>query len=69
MVYFGGMLVNRGSGLSAKVAVPCVEVESTDVVSAMGAGEPHASFYAGNGVETLHSFSLVFLCAIQRHEG
>jgi hypothetical protein len=55
VVNFGGVLVDRGCGLSAKVAVARVEVEGADVVGTMGAGEPHASLDAGDGVKALHS--------------
>jgi hypothetical protein len=52
----GGMAVDGGGGLGAKVAVAGVEVERADVMSAVGAGEPHASLNAGDGIETLHKF-------------
>ena len=56
MVDAGGVAVDGGGGLGAEVAVAGVEVEGADVVSAVGAGEPHASLNAGDGVETLHRF-------------
>jgi hypothetical protein len=57
-----GMPVDGGGSLGAKVAVAGVEIESADVVGAMGAGELHASLDAGDGVETLHRFeSSLFL--------
>jgi hypothetical protein len=65
----GGVAVNGGGGLGTEVAVADVEVESADVVGAMGAGELHASFDAGDGVETLHNFSLVFSWGSDRHGG
>ena len=55
VVDVGGVLVDGGGGLRAQVAVAGVEVEGADVVSAVGAGEPHASLDARDGVETLHS--------------
>ena len=56
MVDFGGVLVDRGCGLGAEIAVAGVEVESADVVGAVSAGKLHASLDAGDGVEALHSF-------------
>ena len=52
----GGVAVDGGGGLGAEVAVAGVEVEGADVVSAVGAGELHASFNARHAVETLHRF-------------
>jgi hypothetical protein len=52
----GGVAVDGGGGLSAKVAVAGVEVEGADVMGAMGAGELHASLDAGDGVKALHNF-------------
>jgi hypothetical protein len=57
----GGVAVDGGSGLGAEVAVAGVEVESADVVGAMGAGEPHASLDARHGVETFHNFECSLL--------
>jgi hypothetical protein len=54
VVNFRGVLVDGGCGLSAEVAVTRVEVESADVVGAVGAGKLHASLDACDGVETLH---------------
>ena len=51
----GGVAVDGGGGLGAEVAVAGVEVESADVVGAVGAGELHASLDARDGVEALHS--------------
>ena len=56
MVDAGGVAVDGGGGLGAEVAVAGVEVESADVVGAVGAGELHASLDAGDGVEALHRF-------------
>ena len=52
----GGVAVDGGGGLGAEVAVAGVEVEGADVVSAVGAGELHASFNARHGVEAFHRF-------------
>ena len=52
----GGVEVDGGGGLGTEVAVASVEVESADVVGAVGAGELHASLDAGDGVEALHRF-------------
>jgi hypothetical protein len=52
----GGVAVDGGGGLGAEVAVAGVEVESADVVIAVGAGELHASFDARHGVEAFHRF-------------
>ena len=65
----GGVPVDGGGGLGTEVAVAGVEVEGADMVSAVGASELHASLDAGDGVETLHSSSLVFSCGSERHEG
>jgi hypothetical protein len=61
--------IDGGGGLGAEVAVMEVEVESADVVGAAGAGELHASLYAGDGVVSLHSFSVVFWPRIDTHGG
>ncbi len=53
---FGGMLVDCGGGLGAKIAVAGVEVEGADVVGAVSAGELHASLDASDGIEALHNF-------------
>jgi hypothetical protein len=50
----GGVAVDGGGGLGAEVAVAGVEVESADMVRAMGAGELHASLDAGDRVKALH---------------
>jgi len=52
----GGMLVDCGGGLGAEIAVAGIEVQSADVVSAVGAGELHAALDASDGVEALHNF-------------
>ena len=54
VVHFGGVLVDGGGGLGAEVAVAGVEVERGDVVSAVRAGELHATFDASDGVEAFH---------------
>ena len=56
MVNAGGVAIDGGGGLGAKVAVVEVEVESADVVGATGAGELHASLDAGDGVVSFHNF-------------
>ncbi len=61
MVDAGGVAVDGGGGLGAEVAVTGIEVESADVVSAVGAGEPHASLDACHGVETFHRFECSLL--------
>jgi len=52
----GGVAVDGGGGLGAEVAVAEIEVESADVVGAVGAGELHAALDASDGVEALHNF-------------
>jgi len=52
----GGVVVDGGGGLGAKVAVARIEIESADVVSAVGAGELHAALDAHHGVEAFHNF-------------
>jgi hypothetical protein len=66
---FGGMLVDGGGGLGAEIAVARVEVEGADMVRAMRAGEPHASFDAGDGVGAVHGLSVVRWRGSDRHEG
>jgi hypothetical protein len=61
----GGVLVDFGGGLGAEVAVARIEVEGADVVSAVRAGELHASLDARHGVETLHRFE----CSLLAREG
>ncbi len=56
MVNAGGVAIDGGCCLGAKVAVVEVEVESADVVGATGAGELHASLDAGDGVVSFHNF-------------
>jgi hypothetical protein len=53
---FGGVLVDFSCGLGAEVAIAGIEVESADVVGAVGAGELHASLDACDGVEAFHRF-------------
>ena len=69
MVDAGGVAVDGGGGLGAEVAVARVEVESADVVGAVGAGEPHASLDARHGVETFHNSSVVLWRRMERHGG
>ena len=64
-----GVEIDGGGSLGAKVAVTEVEVERADVVGASGAGELHASLDAGDGVETLHNFSVVSLGGSGTHGG
>jgi hypothetical protein len=54
VVNAGGVEIDSSGCLSAEVAVARVEVESADVVGAVGAGKLHASFDAGDGVKALH---------------
>jgi hypothetical protein len=65
----GGVAIDGGGGLGAEVAVAEVEVEGADVVGAAGAGELHASFDAGDGVMSLHNFSVVSSRGSDRHGG
>jgi hypothetical protein len=65
----GGVAIDGGGGLCAEVAVAEVEVERADVVSAAGAGELHASLDAGDGVVSLHNFSVVSSHGSDRHGG
>ena len=55
VVDFGGVLVDSGGSLGAEVAVAGVEIESADVVGAVGTGELHAALDASDGVEAFHS--------------
>lgn len=55
----GGVPVDGGGGLSAEIAVACVEIESADVVGAAGASELHAALYASDGVVALHNSSVI----------
>ena len=48
VVDFGGVVVDGSGGLGAEVADSHVEVESTDAVFALGAGELHAALDAMN---------------------
>ncbi|MGA9390528.1 MAG: hypothetical protein WBV69_08795 [Candidatus Sulfotelmatobacter sp.] len=61
----GGVLVDGGGGLGAEVAVAGIEVQSADVVGAVGAGELHATLDASDGVEALH----IFQCSLFAAEG
>jgi hypothetical protein len=54
VVDFGGVLDDSGGGLGAQVAKVGIEVEGADVMGAVGAGEPHASLDALDGVKPLH---------------
>jgi hypothetical protein len=63
VVNAGGVLVDGGSGLGAKVALAGVEVECADIVGAVGAGELHAAFDASDSVEALHNFECSLLAA------
>ena len=65
----GGVAIDGGGGLGAEVAVAKVEVEGADVVGAAGAGELHASLDAGDGVVSLHNFSVVSWRRIDTHGG
>ena len=66
----GGVAVDGGGGLGAEVAVAGVEVEGADVVSAVGAGELHASLDARHGVKAFHRFEFSLLAErSDRNEG
>jgi hypothetical protein len=65
----GGVEIDGGGGLGAKVAVAEIEVECADVVGASGAGELHASLDAGDGVMSIHNSSVVFWRENSRHGG
>ncbi|MFZ0899929.1 MAG: hypothetical protein WBW98_04095 [Candidatus Sulfotelmatobacter sp.] len=65
----GGVLIDGSGGLGAEVAVAGIEVESADVMGAVGAGELHAAFDASDGVEAFHSSSVVFWRRSGRHGG
>jgi len=69
VVNFGGVLVDGSCGLGAKIAIARVEVKSADVVGAMGAGEPHASLDASDGVKTLHSIKCSLLARERKARG
>ena len=69
VVHFGGVLIDSSCGLGAEVAIARVEVKRTDVVSTMGAGEPHTSLDAGDGVETLHRIECSLLAANEKARG
>ena len=69
MVDAGGVAIDGGGGLGTEVAVAEVEVEGADVVGAAGAGELHASLDAGDGVVSLHRFSVVSWRRIDTHGG
>ena len=43
---FGGVIVEGGSGLGAKVTALGVEIEGADAVGTVGAGELHAALDA-----------------------
>lgn len=59
MVNCGGVLIDRGRGLGAEVAVAGIEIEGADVMGAPGAGELHAALDASDGVVSLHNSSVV----------
>ena len=61
----GGVLVDGGGGLSAEVSVAGIKVECRSRVGAVTAGEFHAAFNAGDGVEALHRFE----CSLLAEEG
>jgi hypothetical protein len=65
----GGVEIDGGGGLGAKVAVTEIEVECADLVGASGAGELHASLDAGDGVMSIHNSSVVFWRENSRHGG
>ncbi len=65
----GGVLVDGGGGLGAKVAVAGIEVECGDVVRAVRAGELHAAFDASDGVEAFHRIECSLLRADEKARG
>jgi len=65
----GGVLIDGGCGLGAEIAIAKVEIESADIVSAAGAGEPHAAFDARDGVVSLHNSECSLLAAEGKARG
>ena len=61
----GGVAVDGGGGLSAKVAVAGIEIEGADVVRAASAGKLHAALNPRDGVMPLHNSE----CSLLRREG
>lgn len=61
----GGVAVDGGSGLGAKVAVARIEIERADVVRAAGAGKLHATLNPYDGVMPLHNSE----CSLLRRKG
>ena len=55
VMHLGGVLIDGRGRLSAPIAITRIELESTDTVRAVGAGELHASLDAGDGVEAFHT--------------
>ena len=65
VVNAGGVAVDGGGGLSAKVAVARIEIERADVVCAASAGKLHATLNPRDSVMPLHNFE----CSLLRREG
>ena len=61
MVHLGSVPIDIGSGLSAEVAVPGVEIECTDAVFAANTLEPYSPFDPIGGVMS-HGL-IVVLCS------
>ncbi len=61
----GGMAIDGGGGLSAKVAVAGIEIEGADVVRAASAGKLHATLNPHDGVMPLHNSE----CSLLRRKG
>jgi hypothetical protein len=69
VVNAGGVAVDGGGGLSAKVAIAGIEIERADVVRAASAGKLHATLNPRDGVMPLHNSSVVFCGVKDRHGG
>jgi hypothetical protein len=67
MVYLGGVTVDGRGGLCAHVAVVRVEVECAHVVGAVRAFKFHAAFNALDGVEAVHTSSVVACAGMKRN--
>ena len=65
VVNAGGVAVDGGGGLSAKVAIAGIEIERADVVRATGAAKLHAALDPRNCVMPLHNSE----CSLLRREG
>ena len=65
VVNAGGVAVDGGSGLRAKVAIAGIEIECADVVRAASAGKLHATLNPHDGVMPLHNSE----CSLLWREG